>query len=86
MSEELAPWEDDKAACLLLLEQSVAIHLNDYGDKFNFLTYSAQKLMALVANEISPESVDNPMVFIVLHACFIRSSFILCIVLPNLPL
>uniref|UniRef100_A0A915EK48 DNA-directed RNA polymerase n=1 Tax=Ditylenchus dipsaci TaxID=166011 RepID=A0A915EK48_9BILA len=54
------PWENDDEAAKYLFKFCVAIHLNTDEQKFFCLTLMAQKLIALVKEEITPESLDNP--------------------------
>nr|CAD2153150.1 unnamed protein product [Meloidogyne enterolobii] len=60
LGERLAPWEDDETACQFLLTHCLAVHLKTDEQKFYCLAMMAQKLVALVKNEIQPESLDNP--------------------------
>nr|CAD2181756.1 unnamed protein product [Meloidogyne enterolobii] len=47
-------------ACQFLLTHCLAVHLKTDEQKFYCLAMMAQKLVALVKNEIQPESLDNP--------------------------
>lgn len=60
LGDRVAPWETDEDAARYLLKYCICIHLNSDVEKFFCLTYMAQKLIALVKNEILPESPDNP--------------------------
>ncbi|VDM58705.1 unnamed protein product [Angiostrongylus costaricensis] len=60
VSDRIAPWEDDEEAGRFIIESCVAVHLDDWIEKFYILVYMAQKLFALVKGECAPETPDNP--------------------------
>lgn len=59
--QELPSWWSDADAGRSLVEQSIAIHLQDNEEKFNCLALMAQKLFALAKAECAIENEDNPM-------------------------
>ncbi|KAJ1361555.1 hypothetical protein KIN20_020832 [Parelaphostrongylus tenuis] len=60
VSDRIAPWEDDEETGRFIIESCVAVHLDDWIEKFYILVYMAQKLFALVKGECAPETPDNP--------------------------
>ncbi|CAI4223171.1 unnamed protein product [Auanema sp. JU1783] len=60
VADKVAPWETDEAAGSFILQQTVAVHATTTDEKYNILTYMAQKLMALAKYECAPETPDNP--------------------------
>ncbi|KJH48262.1 DNA-directed RNA polymerase, beta subunit [Dictyocaulus viviparus] len=60
VADRIAPWEDDEEAGRFIINSCVAVHLDDWLEKFYTLVYMAQKLFALVKGECAPETPDNP--------------------------
>ncbi|KAK6731419.1 hypothetical protein RB195_007719 [Necator americanus] len=60
VADRIAPWEDDEETGRFIINSCVAVHLDDWEEKFYLLVYMAQKLFALVKGECAPETPDNP--------------------------
>ncbi|KIH45801.1 hypothetical protein ANCDUO_24154 [Ancylostoma duodenale] len=60
VADKIAPWEDDEEAGRFIINSCVAVHLDDWEEKFYLLVYMAQKLFALVKGECAAETPDNP--------------------------
>ncbi|WKX89302.1 hypothetical protein Q1695_008726 [Nippostrongylus brasiliensis] len=60
VADRIAPWEDDEEAGRFIIDACVAVHLDNWEEKFYLLVYMAQKLFALVKGECAPETPDNP--------------------------
>lgn len=56
----LEKWHDNKEIAHYLLRNSIAIHLDSYEDKFNFLVFCTKKLFAARRGDCALENVDSP--------------------------
>uniref|UniRef100_A0A7I4XVI5 DNA-directed RNA polymerase subunit beta n=1 Tax=Haemonchus contortus TaxID=6289 RepID=A0A7I4XVI5_HAECO len=60
VADRIAPWEDSEVTGRFIIDSCVAVHLDDWEEKFYLLVYMAQKLFALIKGECAPETPDNP--------------------------
>ncbi|KAK9507538.1 hypothetical protein O3M35_007371 [Rhynocoris fuscipes] len=58
---DLPSYYSDEDICDFLIRRCICIHLNDYRDKWNCLTFMTQKLFALIGGKCSVEGVDGVM-------------------------
>lgn len=56
----LEKWHTSKEIADYLLQNSIAVHLDDYEDKFNFLVFCTKKLFAARRGDCAIENVDSP--------------------------
>lgn len=56
----LEKWHSDPEIAHYLLQNSIAVHLDRYEDKFNFLVFCTKKLFAARRGDCALENVDSP--------------------------
>lgn len=56
----LEKWHTDQEIAHYLLKNSIAVHLDKYEDKFNFLVFCTKKLFSARRGDCALENVDSP--------------------------